>query len=348
MTLMALPPLAQRRGHAIRPMMMLRISLAAIAVCLAMAPAFAAERPALRAQVRAGGDTLMLADLVQGVEGPLAETPLFRAPPLGETGTIQVRRIVEAASRLGVEIDTRGKAQLLVTRPARRISTAEIETAVKATLEEQLGVAAKALSVVFDGPPPTLLVPASVHLPVVADELAYDRRSRRLAATVWVGPNAGERRAAARVAGAVSELVEVAVLNRAIARGETVQAGDLTLERRRRETLPADVSPDAPALAGRVARRVLAAGTVLRANDLAKPEIVARGEVVTVFYEIPGMTLTLRGKASEAGAQGDTIAVVNPQSKKTLQATVIGPGKVVVTVAPIGRLGRVALNTAQP
>lgn len=334
-----------RHAHVIRPMMMLRITLAAVAVCLAIAPAFAAERAVLRSEVRAGGDTLMLADLVDGVDEAIAETPLFRAPALGETGTIQVRRIVEAASRLGVDIDTRGKAQLLITRPARRISAAEIETAVKATLEQQLGVEAQALSVLFEGPAPTLLVPASLHVPVVADELAYDRRSRRLAATVWVGPNAGDRRAAVRIAGSVSELVEVAVLNRPLGRGETVQAADFSLERRPKETLPADLSSNAAALAGRVARRAIQAGAVLRMGDVAKPEIVARGEVVTVFYEIPGMTLTLRGKASEAGAQGDTIAVVNPQSKKILQATVIGPGKVAVTAAPVGR---VALATTQP
>jgi flagella basal body P-ring formation protein FlgA len=340
-----LPPLACRRAHAIRPMMMLRITLAAVAVCLAIAPAFAAERAVLRSEIRAAGDTLMLADLVEGADTALAETPLFRAPALGETGTIQVRRIVEAISRLGIDLDTRGKAQVLITRPARRIATAEIEAAVKGTLEQQLGIDARALSVVFDGTSPTLLVPASVHLPVVADDLAYDRRSRRVAATVWVGSNAGERRAAMRVAGAVSEFVDVAVLNRALARGETVQTADLSLERRPKDMLPADLPPDGPALAGRVARRALGPGAVLRSGDLAKPEIVARGEIVTVFYEIPGMTLTLRGKASEAGSLGDAIAVVNPQSKKTLQATVIGPGKVAVTAAPIGR---VALHTAQP
>jgi flagella basal body P-ring formation protein FlgA len=52
----------------------------------------------------------------------------------------------------------------------------------------------------------------------------------------------------------------------------------------------------------------------------------------------------LRGSASESGAQGDTIAVVNPQSKRTLQAQVVAPGKVSVS-APL--LGRVA-SAAQP
>jgi flagella basal body P-ring formation protein FlgA len=93
------------------------------------------------------------------------------------------------------------------------------------------------------------------------------------------------------------------------------------------------VQGDASSLAGQVARRALAAGTVVRQGDLAKPELVARGDVVTIVYEIPGMVLTLRGRANEAGAQGDMIAVTNPQSKKILQAQVIAPGKVSVSAA---------------
>jgi O-acetyl-ADP-ribose deacetylase len=79
---------------------------------------------------------------------------------------------------------------------------------------------------------------------------------------------------------------------------------------------------------------------------LGKPEIVTRGEIVTVVYEIPGMVLTLRGRATEAGAQGDSIGVLNIQSKKTLQATVMGPGKVSVSAPAPGPLA--AHAAAQP
>ena len=41
--------------------------------------------------------------------------------------------------------------------------------------------------------------------------------------------------------------------------------------------------------------------------------------------------LAVRGKASEGGAEGDMIDVVNVQSNRTLRATVSGPGQVTVT-----------------
>ena len=72
---------------------------------------------------------------------------------------------------------------------------------------------------------------------------------------------------------------------------------------------------------------------MLRNGDLQRPEIVARGDIVTIVYEIPGMALSLRGRANEAGAQGDVVSVTNPQSKRTLQATVVAPGKVAVFAA---------------
>ncbi len=73
-----------------------------------------------------------------------------------------------------------------------------------------------------------------------------------------------------------------------------------------------------------------------------KPELVGRNETVTIVYEVPGIVLTMRGKALEPGAQGDLINVLNIQSKRTVQATVTGPGRVTVHAFD----ARVATNAA--
>ena len=72
----------------------------------------------------------------------------------------------------------------------------------------------------------------------------------------------------------------------------------------------------------------LQAGRPLRTADLMKPDLVQRNETVTLVYEVPGIMLTMRGKAIEGGAEGDVISVLNEQSKRTVQGTVIGPGRV--------------------
>jgi flagella basal body P-ring formation protein FlgA len=81
---------------------------------------------------------------------------------------------------------------------------------------------------------------------------------------------------------------------------------------------------------GLAARRALPAGRALRQADLQKPELVARNENVTITYEVPGIVLTMRGQALEAGAHGDLISVLNVHSKKTIHATIVGPGRVTV------------------
>ena len=54
---------------------------------------------------------------------------------------------------------------------------------------------------------------------------------------------------------------------------------------------------------------------------------------MTIVYEAPGITLTLRGQAQDSGALGDTINVLNVQSKRAVQGVVSGPGRVTVTAA---------------
>ena len=56
---------------------------------------------------------------------------------------------------------------------------------------------------------------------------------------------------------------------------------------------------------GLAAKRALRAGQALRATDLMQAEVVQRNETVTIVYEVPGIVLTMRGKALEAGAVGD-------------------------------------------
>jgi flagella basal body P-ring formation protein FlgA len=306
----------------------LRVLVAVALLCLAALPVLAS--PALRAEATARGDAVTLGDLVDGLPEALAATPAFRAPAIGETGTIQAARVVEAAARHGVRLDPADVAQVVVRRAGRRVDLAEVEAAVKAGLELRHGVEARGVNLLLDGALPTL-GPVADDALIVAEDITFDPRSRRFTARVAVA--GGQPRPLARVAGQAIEMAEVQVLSRAFNRGEMVQAADVTVERRPKAAVPGDALLDPGAIAGRTARRSLPAGSVLRTGDLQRPEIVARGEIVTIVYEIPGMTLTLRGRANEAGAQGDVIAVTNPQSKRTLQATVAGPGRVAVSAA---------------
>ncbi|MGL1260158.1 flagella basal body P-ring formation protein FlgA, partial [Vibrio parahaemolyticus] len=50
-------------------------------------------------------------------------------------------------------------------------------------------------------------------------------------------------------------------------------------------------------------------------------------------FRRPGITLSLQGRATEPGAMGETVRVMNLSSNKIVQAIVIGPGEVEVLAA---------------
>lgn len=53
---------------------------------------------------------------------------------------------------------------------------------------------------------------------------------------------------------------------------------------------------------------------------------VRRGEAVTLVYQAPGMSLTMRTRALEDGAIGQPVRLLNTASNRTIDAVVTGPG----------------------
>jgi flagella basal body P-ring formation protein FlgA len=319
---------------------------APVAVASAVAAPAAAALPSrlqLRSEVNLGRDLVTFGDLIPGLSGEAAATAAFRAPALGETGTIQVARIVEAARAAGIvhdasEFRSQGFAQVVVTRSARRITAMDLEAAVKTGLQERFGVDARIFALAIDGGAPSIAVEPELTGDVAVVELSFDARSRRLQARLAVPGSTAMRLKPLRISGQLVETMEVIVPKRLIARGETLGKDDVTIERRPREGQGNEIISDIHAAVDKVARRALLAGVPLRGSDVQREEIVGKGDLVTIVYEAPGLLITLRGRANEAGAMGDVVSVTNPQSKRVLQGKVSGPGRVSVQPSAVGRV----------
>jgi flagella basal body P-ring formation protein FlgA len=318
------------------------VAVAALSAGPAIAPQLSGK-PMLRGELTLSRDLISYGDLISGLPADVAAMPAFRAPALGETGTIQVSRIVEAARAAGVlreasELQSHGLAQVVVTRAARRIMASDLEMAVKTGLQERYGVDARAFALTIDGGAPTVAVEPELTGEIEVLDLGYDPRTRRIQARISVPGSVAMRLKPVRISGQLVETVEVVVPKRAISRGETLRPSDVTIERRPRDGLTTDLLADSRAAIDKVARRSLAVGLPLRAGDVQREEIVGKGDLVTIVYETRGLLITMRGKAGEAGAMGDVISVTNPQSKRVLQATVSGAGRVSVRATSAGRV----------
>jgi flagella basal body P-ring formation protein FlgA len=287
--------------------------------------------PTLKDTASVEGEFVRLGDLIENI-GNNGRTPVFRAPELGQSGTIQVYRIIEAARANGVSVfDTRGISEVVITRAARTVPLAEIERAIAETAAKQIGVDdANNVSVYFDsGVRPFAVEPnAATALRIV--QFNYDPRSQRFDASVDMPGSTTIRKKAMRISGYLYESIEVPTLARAFTRGEVIRDSDIDMQRRPKAELTPDIIRNTAAVIGHAARRDLRAGIPLRISEMMKPELVGRGDTVTLTFESPGVVLSVRARAVEAGTEGDVIQVINPQSKRTVQATVDGPGHVIV------------------
>ena len=131
--------------------------------------------------------------------------------------------------------------------------------------------------------------------------------------------------------GKVEDGMDVPVLTRALKTGEIVASDDVMFVRMAASRVPRGTVGGAEKLVGFSAKRQLRAGLPLRESDVQKPLVVRKGDAVTMVFRAPGIELTSRGKAMTDGGVGDTVAVVNVQSLKQIDAVVIGGGAVTVS-----------------
>lgn len=309
------------------------VTLAASAPAAAQLAAVDAPlRPTLKREAVIANDIVRIGDLVENA-GAVAEIAIFRAPDLGQTGSVPAHHVVEAVRQHQiVGLDTAGVGEVVVVRASRAITGKDIEARLLRTLAGQYGLAGERnLSANFDQAIRTMHVEPGATGDLEVTRISFDPRTRRFDATLAVPGSSAARRSALRFTGTVTETAETVVTLRAIAQNDIVTASDVMIERRPRSELGNSPVLDIEDVLGLAAKRPLRAGQVIRPADVTKPELVSRNHTVTMLFQVPGILLSYRGKALESGAMGDVISVLNPQSKRTVQAVVTGHNQVTVS-----------------
>ena len=289
--------------------------------------------PALRASATVTGDVVRIGDLIENA-GAVADVPIFRSPDLGTRGTVPTASILEAIRpHQLVDIDTRGVAEVVVTRASRAISTQEISASIAQSLAAQYGLGnSQNMSVYFDRDVHTLQVEPSATGALQVLNLSYDPRSTRFDVTLDLPASATLHRQPVRFTGTALETIAAVTVDHPVERGEVLKESDLVVSRRPKSEGGA-ISRIADVV-GLAARHELRPDQPLHAADLTKPDIIQHNDTVAIIYQAPGIVLTLRGQAQASGAIGDTIGVLNAESKRIVQGVITAPGRVTVSAMP--------------
>ena len=286
--------------------------------------------PTLKRAATVTAEIVRIGDLIDNA-GPASNTPIFRSPDVGTTGSVSIHQVFQAVrpSHLYL-IDTGGLSEVEVTRTGRTIEVADIEARIARAFAGRYGFGDAAdLAVTLDAPARPVTVEASATGELALAAASVDPRSGRFDVSFELAGSRVMRRPL-RLTGTVVETVVATVTTRALARGEAIKASDVASERRPKSALGADAVGSVDEAIGLAVRQAARSGQPLRRADLMKPEHVHRDDNLTLVYEVPGILLTTQGKALESGAEGDVINVLNVQTKRTIPGVVSGSNRVTI------------------
>ncbi len=144
----------------------------------------------------------------------------------------------------------------------------------------------------------------------------------------WLGPQTfvlslhrDGRREPLMVSATVSLTPAVVVATVAISKGTVLQAEHLKLQRGTKAAAT-DACHRLEDVVGKQATINMAAGQIIDAGMVQEPELVRRGEIVTVNVYSAGVRLRMEAKARESGRRGDTILVEALNDRRLFQGRV--------------------------
>lgn len=301
-----------------------------ILTIIAAAIAFAGFAPAyaqvgLRATVAVDTPEITVQDIFPGAESAAV---IAKTPAPGRRLVLDAYTLQRIAKRHNIPWRARTRfEQSVVTRQSRVLNAAEIETSLRRSLisqglsdDRQIELSNRSLNIRVAT---TMPRPYHIENPVI------DHRSGRVTAFLTVGTETGEK-LKYRLEGFAYSVIEIPVPNRRIRRGELIGAGDVIWKRVRKDDMGRNIVRDRKTVVGQSARRYLAANRKIMIDDLEAPKLVRKGSLVTIHLETANLRLTAKARATEDGALNQTIRVVNVRSRKTVEAVVRSPSKVVI------------------
>jgi flagella basal body P-ring formation protein FlgA len=274
----------------------------------------------LKERLVSADGVITLSDLFDNA-GVAGDVLLARAPAPGRSISLDPDFVRDVAARQGLQwANAGGVLRVTVEREARTVSVSEITAMIEEALFVETGhvhaVNLSSLRQDLFAPMDTLGGPELVSFD-------HDAGSNLFRAQIAPYPGGDPL----TVSGRAQRVADVPVLNRTIARGDTITAADVDWVRLPENQVRGEIILAETGLVGMTARRALTADRPVRSYDVEPPVVVERGELVSLVYQVGPLTLSAQARALENGGEGQFIRFVNLQSNRTVEAWVEGPGR---------------------
>lgn len=276
--------------------------------------------------IRLGDIALLDGEGARALEGVI----LGSAPAAGESRTLQGTAVLAAIGRVADlnEITYTIPPAVRVRRATQQVTEADVRQLLERYLAEHLAGA----------PGDVVIRSVDLSAPIQVPEGAYTARiippqgvpllgRVRLQVEFTVGGRAVKT---SWITADVGLYGSVVVARRPVARGETLAADDVTVDRRDLSELPRDVLANPAEAAGHVTRLPLTPAAVVRREHLSDPAAVHRGDVVMLVAERGRLRITAPGEVREDAGVGQQVRVVNRASRRDVVGRVADGSTVMV------------------
>ena len=271
-------------------------------------------------------DVVHLSDVFDGIERE--DAVLGNAPMLGKDMVLNTNVLKRIANNYSVAWSPSSISdQVVIRREAHKIDQAAITDALKATLADK-GVTGN-FTMTLTNAEAGIILPGNAEPTVEVASINYTPDRDVFTATL-AAPSADKPLKTLQVSGIINRMASIPALSSQTRKGDIISASDIVWIEVPERNLSKDVVLDADELIGKTPSKVLSANRAVRTGEIANPQLVSRGDDVTIIYMVAGMTLSAKGKSQQNGSNGDLIRVTNLSSAKSMSAEVTGDREVTV------------------
>lgn len=308
-----------------------RATLLALAMLASFVVAIIGAKTAYAATLKpvsvVSSDLLKVSDLFDGVTRN-ADYVIGAAPQPGQDMTLNARTLYRIASALDISWRPNStNDQITVRREATVIPYSKIESTLRNELKNK-GVSGR-YDLTLNKGKPSIILPVDANEEVVLSSMDFDVQKDYFSATL-VAPSLENPLKKIQVSGKIDRLISVPVLSQNLRNGDIIGQNDIQMVEISQGELQHGIIMQADDIIGMTPRRFAYAGKFIMDGSLIRPQLVDRGEPVSITFQEGPLVLTAKGKALQSGAKGDLVRVTNINSSRTIDAIVIGDNQVKV------------------